>query len=77
MAAAACLARNRPRSSGSSLSRAPAAVDRPRGAEAASQAGAWCEEGSSVTAADVDADAAGVSTGALAGGASRSGASGW
>ena len=52
-------------------------MDRPRGAEAASQAGAWCEEGSSVTAADVDADAAGVSTGALAGGASRSGASGW
>ena len=56
MAAAACRARERPRSSGSSLSRASAVAERLRAVEVEGQAGDCCEESSDGAAAGAELD---------------------
>ena len=54
---AACRARERPRSSGSSLSRASATAEKPRAVEVAGQAGVCLGEGSDGAAVGAGADA--------------------
>jgi len=54
---AACRARERPRSSGSSLSRASAPAEKPRAVDVAGQAGVCLGEGSDGAAVDAGADA--------------------
>ena len=57
MAMAACRARERPRSSGSSLSRVSATAQKPRAVEVAGQVGVCLGEGSDGAAVGADADA--------------------